>query len=78
MGFAVPDRPREVRMEAAYFLQQLCQSRFRVSPFCGCNVLLLFYLKKGLGHLSPSMQLLDIANVHSLSWNTCFGGFSRG
>ncbi|PON41696.1 Phosphorylase kinase, gamma catalytic subunit [Parasponia andersonii] len=27
MGFAVPDRPREVRMEAAYFLQQLCQSR---------------------------------------------------
>ncbi|KAL9229944.1 hypothetical protein vseg_005355 [Gypsophila vaccaria] len=26
MGFAVPDRPREVRMEAAYFLQQLCQS----------------------------------------------------
>ncbi|GAB4850651.1 hypothetical protein Ancab_029962 [Ancistrocladus abbreviatus] len=27
MGFAVPDRPQEVRMEAAYFLQQLCQSR---------------------------------------------------
>ena len=27
MSFAVPDRPREVRMEAAYFLQQLCQSR---------------------------------------------------
>ncbi|KAK2635752.1 hypothetical protein Ddye_030544 [Dipteronia dyeriana] len=26
MSFAVPDRPREVRMEAAYFLQQLCQS----------------------------------------------------
>ncbi|KAK3004275.1 hypothetical protein RJ639_019880 [Escallonia herrerae] len=26
MGFAVPDRPREVRMEAAYFLQQLCHS----------------------------------------------------
>ena len=23
MGFAVPDRPREVRMEAAYFLQVL-------------------------------------------------------
>ena len=28
MGFAVPDRTREVRMEAAYFLQQLCQSRY--------------------------------------------------
>jgi len=27
MSFAVPDRPREVRMEAAYFLQQLCHSR---------------------------------------------------
>ncbi|KAF5737927.1 Mitogen-activated protein kinase kinase kinase 7 [Tripterygium wilfordii] len=26
MSFAVPDRPREVRMEAANFLQQLCQS----------------------------------------------------
>ncbi|KAL1807525.1 hypothetical protein ACET3Z_024515 [Daucus carota] len=26
MSFAVPDRPREIRMEAAYFLQQLCQS----------------------------------------------------
>lgn len=30
MGFAVPDRPREIRMEAAYFLQQLCQSRLSV------------------------------------------------
>lgn len=27
MSFAVPDRPREIRMEAAFFLQQLCQSR---------------------------------------------------
>ncbi|KAG5531722.1 hypothetical protein RHGRI_026372 [Rhododendron griersonianum] len=27
MSFAVPDRPREVRMEAACFLQQLCQSK---------------------------------------------------
>ncbi|KAG0501792.1 hypothetical protein HPP92_001864 [Vanilla planifolia] len=26
MNFAVPDRPREVRMQAAFFLQQLCQS----------------------------------------------------
>ncbi|XP_021679465.2 MAP3K epsilon protein kinase 1 isoform X2 [Hevea brasiliensis] len=26
MSFAGPDRPREVRMQAAYFLQQLCQS----------------------------------------------------
>ncbi|RVW45490.1 MAP3K epsilon protein kinase 1 [Vitis vinifera] len=26
MSFAVPDHPREVRMEAAYFSQQLCQS----------------------------------------------------
>lgn len=27
MSFAVPDRPQEIRMEAAYFLQQLFQSR---------------------------------------------------
>ena len=26
MSFAGPDRPREIRMEAACFLQQLCQS----------------------------------------------------
>ena len=30
MNFAVHDRPREVRMQAAYFIQQLCQSRFRL------------------------------------------------
>ncbi|CAN4090277.1 unnamed protein product [Withania somnifera] len=26
MSFAAPDRPREIRMEAAFFFQQLCQS----------------------------------------------------
>lgn len=26
MSFAAPDRPREIRIEAAYFFQQLCQS----------------------------------------------------
>lgn len=31
MNFAVPDRPREIRMQAAFFLEQLCQSRFRMS-----------------------------------------------
>jgi hypothetical protein len=47
MGFAGPDRPREVRMEAAYFLQQLCQSRWRVSPFI---IPLLWFAKQiGLG-----------------------------
>ncbi|KAK1394488.1 Serine/threonine-protein kinase sepA [Heracleum sosnowskyi] len=30
MSFAVPDRPREIRMEAAYFLQQLCHSRYAI------------------------------------------------
>ncbi|CAA6665308.1 unnamed protein product [Spirodela intermedia] len=28
MGFAMPDHPRDVRMQAAFFFQQLCQSRF--------------------------------------------------
>ncbi|KAL9244242.1 hypothetical protein vseg_018039 [Gypsophila vaccaria] len=38
MGFAVPDRPREVRIEAAYFLQQLCQaSSLTLKMFIACR-----------------------------------------
>ncbi|XP_073306781.1 MAP3K epsilon protein kinase 1-like isoform X1 [Primulina huaijiensis] len=38
MGFAVPDRPREVRMEAAYFMQQLCQSSsLTLQMFIACR-----------------------------------------
>lgn len=38
MSFAVPDRPREVRMEAAYFLQQLCQSSsLTLQMFIACR-----------------------------------------
>ncbi|KAI7724697.1 hypothetical protein M8C21_004574 [Ambrosia artemisiifolia] len=38
MGFAVPDRTREVRMEAAYFLQQLCQSSsLTLQMFIACR-----------------------------------------
>ncbi|KAI5582154.1 hypothetical protein BDE02_07G067200 [Populus trichocarpa] len=38
MGFAGPDRPREVRMEAAYFLQQLCQSSsLTLQMFIACR-----------------------------------------
>ncbi|GAB2285024.1 MAP3K epsilon protein kinase 1 [Dionaea muscipula] len=38
MGFAAPDRPREVRMEAAYFLQQLCQSSsLTLQMFIACR-----------------------------------------
>lgn len=38
MSFAVPDRPREVRMEAAYFLQQLCQSSsLTLQMFISCR-----------------------------------------
>ncbi|KAK4484077.1 hypothetical protein RD792_011297 [Penstemon davidsonii] len=38
MGFAVPDRPREVRMEAAYFFQQLCQSSsLTLQMFIACR-----------------------------------------
>ncbi|XP_057527057.1 MAP3K epsilon protein kinase 1-like isoform X2 [Amaranthus tricolor] len=38
MGFAVPDRSREVRMEAAYFLQQLCQSSsLTLQMFIACR-----------------------------------------
>ncbi|XP_022998374.1 MAP3K epsilon protein kinase 1-like isoform X1 [Cucurbita maxima] len=38
MGFAVPDRPREVRMEAAYFFQQLCQSSsLTLQMFVACR-----------------------------------------
>ncbi|GAV80001.1 Pkinase domain-containing protein [Cephalotus follicularis] len=38
MSFAVPDHPREVRMEAAYFLQQLCQSSsLTLQMFIACR-----------------------------------------
>ncbi|KAF5749885.1 Mitogen-activated protein kinase kinase kinase 7 [Tripterygium wilfordii] len=38
MSFAVPDRPREVRMEAANFLQQLCQSSsLTLQMFIACR-----------------------------------------
>ncbi|CAI0443898.1 unnamed protein product [Linum tenue] len=38
MSFSGPDRPREVRMEAAYFLQQLCQSSFlTLQMFIACR-----------------------------------------
>lgn len=38
MSFAVPDRTREVRMEAAYFLQQLCQSSsLTLQMFIACR-----------------------------------------
>ncbi|XP_077248433.1 MAP3K epsilon protein kinase 1-like isoform X3 [Tasmannia lanceolata] len=37
-NFAVPDRPREVRMQAAYFLQQLCQSSaLTLQMFIACR-----------------------------------------
>ncbi|KAG6718191.1 hypothetical protein I3842_04G138100 [Carya illinoinensis] len=37
-GFAVPDRPREVRMEAAFFLQQLCRSSsLTLQMFIACD-----------------------------------------
>ncbi|KAK4261942.1 hypothetical protein QN277_004873 [Acacia crassicarpa] len=38
MSFAVPDRPREIRMEAAFFLQQLCQSSsLTLQMFIACR-----------------------------------------
>ncbi|KAK8490816.1 hypothetical protein V6N12_011446 [Hibiscus sabdariffa] len=38
MSFAGPDRPREIRMEAAYFLQQLCQSSsLTLQMFIACR-----------------------------------------
>ncbi|CAA2963386.1 MAP3K epsilon kinase 1-like [Olea europaea subsp. europaea] len=38
MSFAMPDRPREVRMEAAFFLQQLCHSSpLTLQMFIACR-----------------------------------------
>ncbi|KAJ6816401.1 MAP3K epsilon protein kinase 1-like isoform X1 [Iris pallida] len=38
MNFAVPDRPREVRMQAASFIQQLCQSStLTLQMFIACR-----------------------------------------
>ncbi|XP_047268510.1 MAP3K epsilon protein kinase 1 isoform X2 [Capsicum annuum] len=33
MSFAAPDRPREIRMEAAFFFQQLCQTSLTLQMF---------------------------------------------
>uniref|UniRef100_A0A1D1XID8 non-specific serine/threonine protein kinase n=1 Tax=Anthurium amnicola TaxID=1678845 RepID=A0A1D1XID8_9ARAE len=38
MGFAMPDRPREVRLQAAFFFQQLCQSSsLTLQMFIACR-----------------------------------------
>ncbi|XP_028783754.1 MAP3K epsilon protein kinase 1-like [Neltuma alba] len=38
MSFAAPDRPREIRIQAAYFLQQLCQSSsLTLQMFIACR-----------------------------------------
>ncbi|XP_072971497.1 MAP3K epsilon protein kinase 1-like isoform X1 [Typha angustifolia] len=38
MNFAVPDRPREIRLQAAFFLQQLCQSStLTLQMFIACR-----------------------------------------
>ncbi|KAL6004189.1 hypothetical protein ACLOJK_004736 [Asimina triloba] len=38
MNFAVPDRPRDIRMQAAYFFQQLCQSSYlTLQMFIACR-----------------------------------------
>ncbi|XP_026659914.2 MAP3K epsilon protein kinase 1-like isoform X4 [Phoenix dactylifera] len=38
MNFAVPDRPREVRLQAAFFIQQLCQSStITLQMFIACR-----------------------------------------
>ncbi|CAL9076653.1 unnamed protein product [Musa textilis] len=38
MNFAVPDRPREIRMQAAFFLEQLCQSStLTLQMFIACR-----------------------------------------
>lgn len=80
MSFAGPerDRSREIRKEAAYFLQQLCQSRLQVHQIYILLLLLilLFFLVRHRVDLLASLQLLDIANVHSLPWNTNSGGIS--
>ncbi|KAK2998017.1 hypothetical protein RJ639_025013, partial [Escallonia herrerae] len=55
MGFAVPDRPREVRMEAAYFLQQLCHSSsstLQMFIACGGIPVLVGFLEKEMVHLA--------------------------
>lgn len=74
MSFAVPDRPREVRMEAAYFLQQLCQSRYKHFA------VFLAYSDQfeSQSKCLSFMQLLDIANVYCLSWYTNSSGLSGG
>lgn len=80
MGFAVPDRTKEVRMEAAYFLQQLCQSRYIIIPcseLTSINIVVIYTKIMDWGGVLL-FQLIDVANVYSLPRNTCSCRISWG
>ncbi|KAA3468005.1 Serine/threonine-protein kinase sepA [Gossypium australe] len=63
-SFAGPDRPREIRMEAAYFLQQLCQSRCRMFLACHGIPVLVGFLEAD--YAKYSVFLLSILEKCSL------------
>ncbi|KAK1369113.1 hypothetical protein POM88_035205 [Heracleum sosnowskyi] len=58
MGFAIPDHPHEIRMEAAKFLHQLCHS--------SCTTLHMFVACRGIPILVSFLEA-DYTNHRALS-----------
>ncbi|KAL5168941.1 MAP3K epsilon protein kinase 1 [Glycine soja] len=71
-SFAVPDRPREIRMEAAYFLQQLCQSSsLTLQMFIACRGIPVL-----VGFLEADYAKYSLNESTRLASSSAGGGFS--
>ncbi|KAG6581545.1 MAP3K epsilon protein kinase 1-like [Cucurbita moschata] len=82
MGFAVPDRPREVRMEAAYFFQQLCQSSsLTLQMFVACRGIpvLVSFLEADYAKYRDMVHLAidGMWQIFKLQRSTLRNGFCR-
>ncbi|GJU96508.1 MAP3K epsilon protein kinase 1-like protein isoform X1 [Tanacetum coccineum] len=82
MNFAVPDRTREVRMEAAYFLQQLCQSSsLTLQMFIACRGIpvLVGFLEADYAKYREMVHLAidGMWQVFKLQRSTLRNGFCR-
>ncbi|WOK96579.1 MAP3K epsilon protein kinase 1 [Canna indica] len=82
MNFAVPDRPREVRMQAAFFLQQLCQSStLTLQMFIACRGIpvLVGFLEADYGKYREMVHLAidGIWQVFKLQHSTPRNDFCR-
>ncbi|XP_074574163.1 MAP3K epsilon protein kinase 1-like isoform X3 [Curcuma longa] len=82
MNFAVPDRPREVRIQAAFFLQQLCQSStWTLQMFIACQGIpvLVGFLEADYGKYREMVHLAidGMWQVFKLQHSTLKNDFCR-